>query len=222
MHNLIFYDCNLKGKKLKVFYGFIKKYCNIFSIECYFNGKLTNTEIKDINNELRDHFKHEYQECRKRYKMDISYRHSLKSGLNIKTEAQAERYFNKIYKGDMAAVEMYDFKVTTEHIDYPAYIEQGYLGNRVTRIGTNSLGSIYNILYYDICMFDVVTKGMNDLCDYIDIGKEQFWDLTFYRDKELIFSIYTDDKEAYGYFNDDIYRDFKRLNIPIPFEEEWI
>jgi hypothetical protein len=90
----------------------------------------------------------------------------------------------------------------------------------VTRIGTNSLGCIYNILYYDICMFDVVTEKMNDLCGCIDIGQEQFWDLSFYHDKELIFRIYTDDKEAYGYFNDDIYRDFKRLNIPFSFEEE--
>lgn len=220
MHNLIFYDCNLKGKKLKVFYEFIKKYCNIFSIESYFNGKLTNTEIKDIQNELSGHFKHEDQECRKRYKMDSSYRHTLESGLDIKTEAQVDRYFNKVYKENMATVEMCDFKVATDHIDYLPFIDQGYLGNRVTRIGTNSLGCIYNILYYDICMFDVVTEKMNDLCGCIDIGQEQFWDLSFYHDKELIFRIYTDDKEAYGYFNDDIYRDFKRLNIPFSFEEE--
>lgn len=217
MQELIIYEHNINEDDKNKLLLFLKENCNKISIENDYTGKLTESEINDIQDELISWFEKDIQNKRKMYKEESLYRDMLFTTIGIKNEEQAEEYFNCIEKENEEVIHNFKVKKARKNLEYCPDVKQGYLGNKITRVSYNSLGGLYNILFYDIAMLETIIGEKKNLFDYVNIGKKQFWNLTFYFNDKVIFSIHTDAKCASCKLDNNMFQEFKKLEIT--FEE---
>lgn len=212
MEIIIYQD--ITDKQTKQLILFIKKYCNQFSIENDYTGKVSEETYEKIQNELRRYFQREDQKNRIRYETDKEYRNYLNKIIHIKNEQQAKKYFDKLKKENKSVVE--EWRIEKDNFEEETYIpsiSQGFLFNKITRITESSIGGLYNVLYYELASLDNIMKNMKGLFDYIYLDGIQFWNLTFYKDEKMIMQICTDRKEIECHFNKIQYEEFERLKI---------
>lgn len=125
-----------------------------------------------------------------------------------------KKYFDELKKENKSVIEeLIIEKNNFEEDIYIPSISQGFLFNKLTRITESSIGGLYNVLYYELSSLNNIMKNMKSLFDYIYLDGIQFWNLTFYKDKEMIMQICTDRKEIECHFNKVQYDEFKRLGI---------
>lgn len=214
MIEVIIYD-RITNKQMEQLILFVKKYCNIFSIENDYDGKVSQKTYQAIQNELARYFQKEDEERRMKYQIDKEYQSHLNKVIGIKNERQAKKYFDDLKKEDKSVFERFVIeKGNLEEEVYIPAISEGFLYNKISRMTEKSVGGLYNILYYKLSSLDSIMKNMKSLFDYIYLEDVQFWNLTFYKDKKVILQICTDRKEIQCHLDRIQYDEFQKLKVP--------
>lgn len=173
--------CVVEKDRLEDFFDFLKEKADYFSLECYYDGKVSKEQFKALEEEGKQFI--ELQ--RKAYETNENdYRDILEDTMNIKTEKDAIRYFKQVKKDYKENIldEVKHQKGEGKQIDEQIMSEKGMLECKLTCNTPATMGSARNIYYFPAECLDNVIGEMNTLYDYINIDGFQFENLTFYRD----------------------------------------
>lgn len=209
---MIYYK-GLEARKRELLIRSFIRDSDMFSITTDHKGRLTRAQVKKIRNELKIYFQEKERKCRQSYQTDPKYRKRMKQILGIKGKKDFLRYLSVMRKQDVSVFKQISYDICEDEEIYEPLIHRAYLRNTVSRISGTSVGGLYNTLYYKIEGFDHVVGEAG--YGYLWLGKEQFWDVAFYRNGERIAQIHTDEGVVYCYFTADRYRDFSGLGIAL-------
>lgn len=112
----------------------------------------------------------------------------LESHLGIKTEEEANKYFDSLLNQDMEVLECVKNDGGIREV---APIEEDVIRKKYTRVTPTTSGPIREIYYIKIGeLLKKIESAMKSLFDFpYTINNEQYENLSFYKGEELIFTI---------------------------------
>ena len=172
-------SCIINKSKISEFFQFLKEKATYFSLEYYYDGKVSKEELKYLQKECQKNFE---KQIRAYLHNENGYRDTLKHVLGIQTEKEAKRYFKnmkKSYKEDIID-EIRHQRGYCKRISEEEMLKRGMTECRLTCNTPSTLGSTRMIYYFPANHLKDAIPNMKTLYDYIYIDSFQFENPTFY------------------------------------------
>lgn len=206
---------NLKGDKLTQLFEFAESYCDRFSLERDYDGKMELDEYEAMQEELRAYFEHEDHQRRQHWKNDEDYRERLAQLMKIRTDQEAEQYFADLYEQDIEALGEAFYSEKSRPDERWEETLPDYISQRITRIGIGSIGGIYISMMFKVGDFyHQLVQDMKRLFDYPKVRKCVYMNLVMYQGDQALLTVYHELCSAELELDQTQLEQFQMLNIP--------
>lgn len=188
-----------------------------FSIEREYMGRLGREEICKVQNELEEYYKKEDLKRREEYdRTGSDYKKELRKLLGIKTKEEAEEYFDELAAEEQEVLEDIDFVIGKSNIPKDIQDSKEFLYQKITRIGTASVGGLYGIYFFKTGrLYQELMSRMNNIFDDYVIGKEKYENMVLYRNEQAILEIFTEQEEIILDISESQYEELQKLKMDI-------
>lgn len=206
---------NIKGEKLRKFFEYLNEIADEASIERYCTERIPDDEFIALQAEYKKYLLENDKKRRNDYASDKgNYKSLLRLHMGIITEQEATRYFDTLLEQDMDILES---AKNDGKIREVSPIEEDVIRKKYTRITPTTSGPIMQQYYIKIGeLVKSIEEGMDGLFSFpYTINNEQYENLTFYREKDPIFTICSHEKYACIILDDEGIKELKRLEIPV-------
>lgn len=209
----IFIESNLVGKDLSNLMKFVTSKSTKFSMSRYYNGKIDNDLVYNMQNKYKNFLYNLDKERRTEYIENVNdCRKDFQKTLRINSIKDAMLYFDDILEQELAFVDSIDISGT----DIPFQtLSEDFIGTEFTRYTPVSRMSVFEICYFKIgTVCHTLLEKMDCLYTYPHtLEGVKFDDLTFYRNDNPVFAICAHEYFSYLNIDENEYKEFLELNI---------
>lgn len=192
---------DIKGEELQKLFEFFNSISDSISIERYCMERIPEEEFDKVQKEYKEYILKSDRERREEYASDKNnIRKALKKHLGINNDKEANKYFDDLLKQDLEVLN--EVKNNGEkRVVNP--IEEDVIKKKYTRVASTTRGPIMQQYYIKVGeLLKRIEQDMTSLFSFpYYINNEEYENLTFYKDNEIIFSICSHEK--YAILHDD-------------------
>ena len=197
---------DIKGKELQKVFDFLNSISDNISIERYCMERIPEDEFKKVQKEYKEHILKTDRERREEYNADKNnIRKTLKKHLGINNDKEANKYFDEILKQELDVLNEAENEGEKRVVNL---IEEDVISKKYTRVASTTCGPIMQ--QYHIKVGELLKRIENDMTSLFSfpyyINNEEYENLTFYKDKKIIFSICSHEK--YAILHDDFKKEY--------------
>ncbi|HCC08037.1 MAG TPA: hypothetical protein DEP72_07785 [Clostridiales bacterium] len=210
---------NPSGDKLQKLLGFVSKKSDMFSVTRYFNGKLDDSIIESIQDDLKTSMLQEDEERRKEYSENIISHNRLNNIMHFKNDKEAWKYFDDLKEQDMRVLNDISLFGSDKPFETDA---PDFIRHEFTRETTVTRGPVFEMCYFRIgVQFELLLESMKHLYDYPYIIQDvNFEDIAFYQKDKIILAICSHEEFSLLNLDEAWYKEFVELEIKHKVEDE--
>ena len=194
-------ETNLKKQELADLLKDYQKRSDQFSIVRYYEEYMSLEEYEQMQLELKTYIIQAHERRLLDYQNNQDgYRDELNQLFHFVNEDEAADYFDDLLNQEMDIYDNCQYcefeHQTQKSLSFP---KDYFIERKLTRITPVTIGPVFEMLTFSIEALDIVTSKMKKLFSTYQVFGDEFEDLCFYKDGEVIFKICSHEEFAIAY-----------------------